>query len=296
MKYAVIIISAIMSVMLSLYSPHEEKAGAAIGVSSETEQIYKGEIEHFFTHCLIAHPEIAFAEGNYMGKHYDADCLTAKEFNRILEQMYSNGYALIDVGEVYEVQGGKAVKRSFGFPTDKKPMILSFDDVVYDSKKAGKGMADRLIIEGDRVRAYTDGLDRAHDNEFVPILENFISAHPDFSVRGARGIICLTGFDGILGYRAAEKDKAKVVADKLKADGWKFACHSYAHRHMKKVDGALMQDEMRKWAAEVEPLIGKTDLYVYPYGEWAFDCPAHSALISSGFKFFFGVSNKPFFS
>ncbi|MFQ9739281.1 MAG: hypothetical protein ACLR06_17395 [Christensenellaceae bacterium] len=42
---------------------------------------------------------------------------------------------------------------------------------------------------------------KVHGEEFVPIVEEFVAKHPDFSYRGARGTIFLTGFDGILGYR-----------------------------------------------------------------------------------------------
>ncbi|MFQ9739279.1 MAG: hypothetical protein ACLR06_17385 [Christensenellaceae bacterium] len=37
-------------------------------------------IEHLFTHCLIAHPEIAFAKNNEYGRHLDRDCLTPRSF------------------------------------------------------------------------------------------------------------------------------------------------------------------------------------------------------------------------
>ena len=72
--------------------------------------------------------------------------------------------------------------------------------------------------------------------------------HPDFSYRGRKGIIALTGYNGILGYRTsdrvygpggtgdwenanleADKAKAKAVADAMRANGWEFASHSWGH-------------------------------------------------------------------
>ena len=72
------------------------------------------------------------------------------------------------------------------------------------------------------------------------ILENFIAAHPDFSFRGARGLIAVTGYEGLLGYRVAPDNQRRStlaeevaavmpVVAKLKSPGWEFACHSYAH-------------------------------------------------------------------
>lgn len=35
----------------------------------------------------------------------------------------------------------------------------------------------------------------------VPLIDRFVEEHPDFSYRGAKGIVALTGYNGILGYR-----------------------------------------------------------------------------------------------
>ena len=83
----------------------------------------------------------------------------------------------------------------------------------------------------------------------VPCVEAFIQEHPDFSNNGARGILGLTGYNGILGYRtddalatstdnryaakygvfdtAAEKEAAAPVIEALKSAGWEFACNGY---------------------------------------------------------------------
>mgnify|MGYP000718429092 FL=1 len=33
----------------------------------------------------------------------------------------------------------------------------------------------------------------------VPLIDRFVEEHPDFSYRGAKGIVALTGYNGILG-------------------------------------------------------------------------------------------------
>lgn len=38
----------------------------------------------------------------------------------------------------------------------------------------------------------------------VPLIDRFVEKHPDFSYRGAKGILALTGYNGILGYRTDE--------------------------------------------------------------------------------------------
>ena len=292
-------------------APPSTAASAAIAEATPLRMVPRDEtVEHLFTHCLIAHPEIAFAKGNEYGKHLDADCLTPLEFRRILNLLYEDGYALTDPVKTFRREGNYARRVSFPFPADKKPLILSFDDVVYASKNAGKGMADKLIVtESGEIAAYThNALPHIHQEEFVPILEEFISRHPDFSYEHARGVIFLTGFDGILGYRTqrdspdreTERKKAQKVVDALKAKGWKFGCHSYAHGHMNKYTEEKMRSDIEKWKNEVQPLVGETPLYAYPYGEWTLgkNCSddRQQALINAGFLLFCGVGESPFYA
>ena len=81
------------------------------------------------------------------------------------------------------------------------------------------------------------------DYDLVPILEKFIQQHPDFSYRGARAILGVTGYEGVFGYRTkpsyeaalgteayqAEVQAAKEVAQCLRDHGWILASHSYGH-------------------------------------------------------------------
>lgn len=268
---------------------------------AEERELYRGTVAHFFTHCLIAHPEIAFAPQNPYGKYLAQDCLTPLEFSRILEQAYANGYVLVDIARTYRAEGERMVRCPFSVPKGKKPLVLSFDDVVYAQKNLGRGMVDKLVL-ADGIATSTAGVVE-RDREFVCILEEFIRLHPDFSDQGARGILCLTGFDGILGYRtqsgspdrAKELEEVKPVVAALKAAGWRFASHSYCHGHMKQLTVEQMEYDAAKWDREVRPLVGATPLYAYPYGEWVFD-GRQEVLKSHGFKVFFGVGAEPFYA
>ncbi len=304
---------AIFSVFFALFSQFLLLFNCK-NILSETEYYYTYNVEHLFTHCLIAYPEIAFNKNSYMCEHYKSDCITSKEFIRILDGLYKNSYVLINLTDCFEVINGTATKKKVKIPKGKKALVLSFDDVNYDHKKMGLGMVDKIIVDekGELASETMIGefKDVRYDLEFIPILEQFVKKHPDFSCNGAKGTLNLTGYDGILGYRTSHSNtknrdeeikKAKKVIGILKKNGWQFASHSYGHYHMNKISLTDFKQEIDLWKNEVESIVGKTSVYVYPYGEWQVFSngeisPKHQLLIDAGFKLFCGVGMKTFYS
>lgn len=265
------------------------------------------EVEHFFTHCLIVNPTLAFNENNFMASAYDKDCLTTSEFSKIIQSFYDNNYMLINANMCFDVdENGQAYKTNVNLPNGKKPLILSIDDVNYDHRKMHLGMADKLTVDKNGTLCSVIDSKLDYEKEFVSVLNNFILTHPDFSYNNSKAMLCLTGYDGILGYRTQtgdnkEIDEAKKVVAKLKQEGYYFACHSYGHYHMKKVSNQTFDSEMENWKNEVEPLIGKTSIYVYPYGENLIledgkISYKHQKLLDYNFKLFCGVGDKHFYS
>lgn len=291
---------------ISLKHPVFESKNAILA-SKNTEINQEYEVEHFFTHCLIVNPKLAFSGNNFMAKDYDKDCLTSGEFKKIIQNFYNKGYVLVNANDCFEIlANGTAVKKQIKNLNGKKPLILSIDDINYDHRKMNLGMADKIAIDSKgQLCSVIDGkLD--YEREFVSIIDNFVKEHPDFSHNGAKAMLCLTGYDGILGYRTQTGDKneienAKKVVAKLKQEGYYFACHSYGHYHMKKASNSTFKSEITNWENEVEPLIGKTNIYVYPYGENMIlengeIAYKHKLLLTSGFKLFCGVGDKHFYS
>lgn len=276
-----------------------------VPLSTVKEERYDGEVRHFFTTALIAQTEKGFAEPEMEEGH-----VTPKEFASFLDQAYMNGYALVDPSETYVVEGGTAMRKSFSFPVDKKPLMLSFDDLVYPSEQSGKGMVDKLVVDGNKIGTVSTagGALISYENECIPILESFIAKHPDFSPHGARGILFLTGREGIFGYRTqkdsvnrmSETERVKQIVTMLKEKGWKFGCMTYYHANMKKLSTKEMREELALWKNEVEPLVGETEYFSYPYGEWVLgeECQdnRHKQLEEFGYKVFFGVGAKPFYT
>ncbi len=266
---------------------------------------YRGEIPHIFIHTLIAYPELKDKNGLM---RYDSDCINVQEFKNLLEELYKNGYSLIDINETYyeDTDGKMKLVESVQVPKGRKPLIFSVDDVVYDVKKRGNGMVDFLtvnkenqIVSGtyqkDGSVVYSD------DNEFVPILEEFIEKHPDFSSKGARMTLCMTGFTGVFGYRTdadyegdrdAEIVKAKKVTKRLKELGYSFASHSYWHYDVTKHTVTSLKKDLQRFQDEVIPIIGETKIFVYPYGKLVKpEEEKYELLLDYGYRVFCSVSN-----
>ncbi|MGE5381621.1 MAG: polysaccharide deacetylase family protein [Methylocystaceae bacterium] len=272
---------------------------------------YHGPIYHVFFHSLIAFPEIAYASNGGRGS-LDRDCITVTEFKRTLDELYKNNYVLIDMHSTYLIadENGKTVvkDKQLKLPPGKKPLVMSVDDMVYDPKKMGTGMVDKVILDDKgQLATYTRQRNGeeviSHDNDIIPILEQFVGEHPDFSFQGAKATLALTGWVGILGYRieagASNRESevlaVKPIVEKLKQDGWNFACHGYGHYDANKITAARFDRDTRKWKAEIEPVVGPTDIYVYPYGAIVpVNGDHYQVLLGNGFRFMCGVDMRPY--
>lgn len=268
---------------------------------------YDGPVQHIFFHPLILYPEKAF-DGDAMSKGYNDWFVTIPEFKKILDSVYKNNFVLIDVNKIYEITGTQGhttvTRKQLLLPKGKKPLVLSIDDMNYYEYMIKNGNASRLVLD-DKGRVGTYSVTPkgeeilAYDNDIVPILDAFVEEHKDFSFEGAKGLIALTGYEGVLGYRTnrldspdyeTERSQALSVIKRLKETGWSFASHGYGHLDTGAISLERLKKDTARWKKEVEPLVGETKIYVYPFGS---DVPYKDAkfkyLLGEGFRIFFGV-------
>jgi peptidoglycan/xylan/chitin deacetylase (PgdA/CDA1 family) len=270
---------------------------------------YNGPVEHIFFHPLIVYPKLAFDQDT-LAKGYNDYFVTVNEFKRALNELYKNNYILIDIHLLFEnKEDNTIVMRKLKLPKGKKPLILSIDDMNYYDYMRENGNAYKLLLDDNgNVASYSktpDGKEViSHDNEIVPILDQFVKEHPDFSFNGAKGLIALTGYQGVLGYRTNElnspefeneKKEALKVINRLKETGWTFASHGYGHLDANKVGYEQLVKDTERWKREVEPLVGATDIYVYPYGSRVeTGSRKFKYLVESGFKVLCSVGPQPY--
>lgn len=241
------------------------------------------QVSHLFFHSLIVDPGRAFDDDRQQ-QGYDDNMCTVDEFTAILQVLYDDGYVLVSPHDLCEhSDDGSMDRRPVKLPEGRMPLVLSQDDVCYYEYMSGDGFADDLHLNADGriVNSYTDaeGTTLEGSYDLVPLLDDFLADHPDFSYHGRKGILALTGYNGVLGYRssareygddpqalATAQEQAKTVADALKEDGWELASHSWGHLDIAEIPAEKLTADFDRWDEEVRPLTGETDLLILPFG------------------------------
>lgn len=274
------------------------------------------QFNHVFFHSLIADTSKAF-DGDYDNTGYNMYMTTVTEFRNMMESMYNDGYVLVRIHDIVkEVTGEdgstKFVPGDLYLPEGKKPFVLSQDDVNYYDYMDGDGFASRIVIDENgkptTEMILDDGSTAIGPYDVVSVLNEFIEEHPDFSYKGAKGILAITGYEGALGYRTDDPESATYEEDKetvrkvsqaLRDDGWELASHSWGHRNMQTNSMSLFKTDANRWEEEVESLIGPIDIMIFPYGVdiettmGHYKSEKYQYLKGKGFKFYCGVDSKP---
>ena len=295
---------------------------------------------HIFFHSLIVDTDRAF-DGDSDSGGYNMYMTTIDEFIAIMEQMYARGYVLISPYDLaYEYTDETGVHFKYGdiyLPEGKTPFLMSQDDLNYYSYMVGTGdgkdytpifadtngdgFAHKLDIgeDGYPTCEYMDkdGNILTGDYDLVPVLERFIQEHPDFSYRGARAMLGVTGYEGVLGYRtkptyeaamgseayAAEVAAAKEVVKCLKDHGWLIVSHSYGHPAYGNIDAYRVAADSDRWETTVQPVVGDTDIILFPHGsdihtwhKYPADNQKFQALYADGYRYFFNVDSNTYWN
>ena len=297
------------------------------------------EVTHIFYHSLVVDPERGFAGDDSLAAGFKQWMTTVDEFNKITQAMYDNGYVLVRlrdlVTQTTDANGNVhfVPNTELKLPQGKKAFVMSMDDLSYYHSYDGRGIASKLVLDenGKPTCEYVqaDGTTVTGAYDYIPLLDQFIAEHPDASYKGAKGMIALTGYNGILGYRTdiayktrenltsyqqawldAHPDfnwdnecaEAKKVADAIKADGWEFASHTWGHIRIGDASLERIQTDTEKWRTYVEPLVGPTDTIIFAHGQDLSDWHDYSGenekfnyLKSQGYNFYCNVDSTQYF-
>ena len=261
---------------------------------------YEGDIKHIFFHSLIVYPEMIFKDKTTPMGGYNAGFSEKAELLKILPQLYERGYVLYDISKCFEMENGKMVRREILLPPGKQPLILSVDDVAY---AYGDGYAQKLVVKEDGslvnlVKNPQGTVEEMADGDVFGVVAKFVAEHPDFSYKGHRGTLALTGYQGAFGYsfeEPADQEQIHKVVSALKAQGWNFASHSYTHNGNNffggKCDPEKIRYDTNKWATQIAPFFGPTNLFIAPFG-YRVKQPGLQYILDAGFQIYCTVDNK----
>lgn len=284
-----------------LYDESIEAALAAVRAEKDSLVNYTGELRHIFFHSLIVYPELVFTDRYTPQGGYNSGFSEKQELEKILPQLYERGYVLYDLDELWEMTDSGMQRKPIMLPPGKIPLILSVDDVAY---AYGDGFAQQLFIDENgelmyRVNNPDGGVDVVPDGDVMGVVDAFVEQHPDFSYRGHKGTIALTGFQGAFGYdydTPEQADEIRRIAAALKEDGWNFASHSYTHNRVNNYYGPGCAPEkisydINKWIDHVPPCIGDTRLFIAPFG-YRVQQPALQHILDAGFQIYCTVDSR----
>jgi len=247
---------------------------------------WHGPVEGIFFHPLVLDPHRAFTN-DPLGQGFQDYFVSAYEFRRILDQLWRNGWTLVDAHA--------AAAGHVRVPPGRKPLVLSEDDVNYYAYFNGRGLASRLVLDGNGdVRAeYTDGTgSHLTTNDLVPLVDAEVARHPEFSADGAKGVLALTGFEGLFGEHdltdPAARDRVRALVARLRATGWSIASHTYGHIDLTLTSTAAVAADTARWRALSRGLLGPVDMVIYPFGARP-TAPNQRLLRDAGFPIQFDI-------
>ena len=283
-------------------------------------------------HCLIADPSRAFTDKTY-GSVYNSLYVTIDEFSKILEQLYANGYVLVDFDSFIVETVGPDGKITYStkpiyLPEGKKPIMLTETLVNYETfsidsdgdgepDKDGDGFASKLVLDAngnitcEMVDAQGNTVYGAYD--MVPILEAFIAEHPDFCYQGARATLAVSGEDGVFGYRinhSVKKTKgedyynqqvegAKIIVQALRDKGYTIACYTYGNVAYGQLSATKIEGDLDAWKKEIKPVLGDVPVIVYAKSsdisaDGNYEGGKYNVLKNAGFRYFISSGNSPY--
>lgn len=296
-------------------------------------------VPHIFYHSLINDTSRAFnydTLGEFAVNGMNAWMTTVEEFDKITQKLYEAGYVYVRLRDLVVETKNEDGSSTFApntnlmLPPGKKAIVLSIDDLSYYHSYKAAGFPDKMVLdENGLVKCqYTtaEGETQIGDFDVVPRLNTFLREHPDGAYKGARGLIAMTGYNGVFGYRT-DKDyelrehlmedqaqwlaehpdfnrqeeiaQATRIADAIKAEGWEFASHTWGHLSVTGVSADRLQVDNEKWVENVQNIVGPVDTIIFAHGAdigswegYTSDNPQYNYFKSAGYNFYCNVDGS----
>ena len=299
------VVGAVLVTMLGAVGCHSHVAARAVrsdavqaatpSATAPAEPLHlvrwHGPIEHIFFHPLVIRSKLAFTD-DQLGLGFQHFFVTVHEFKRILRGLWRHGWTLVDAH--------RAATGRVRVPEGRKPLVMSEDDLNYYAYFRGRGLAKKLLVDADgQVRVAVvepDGQTRVTDQDLIPLVDEFVTRHPEFSAQGAKGLLGLTAYEGLFGEHhlnsLAARTRVRALVARLEATGWSFASHTYGHIDLGADSLATIAADTARWKATVRGLLPPTDMLIYPFGSRP-TVAGMQMLRDEGFSIQFDIDIRP---
>lgn len=257
-------------------------------------------IPHISFQNLIVDAARAF-DGDSAAEDYASYNLTIDEFTAALTEMYNNGFVLVSMTDIADVnEEGKYASKPIVLPAGKKPLVMSLLPADYPLSRAGDGFAMSLVVgtDGAITAEYIDSnatrLNGTYD--FVSILEDFIRQYPGFSYRGARAVIGIDSSPELFGYdmdKADELEALKKVVEALRTTGYEFASFTYDGVRYGDSTAEVVTADVQEWEDAYTELLGDVQILIYAGGSdlLEYEGEKYNTLYGAGYRYFIGMDN-----
>lgn len=291
--------------LLSSFTGHDSRVQAALDRYNEEKAALvtwsdNTKIPHISFQNLIVDASRAF-DGDSASEDYASYNLTIEEFNAALTQMYNNGYVLVSMTDIADVNdAGKYVSKPIDLPTGKKPLVMSLLPADYPLSRAGDGFAMGLVLgsDGSITAEYIDtNATRLYGTyDFVSILEDFIRQCPGFSYRGARAVIGIDNSGDLFGYDMEKADELaglKDIVEALRTTGYEFASFTYDGVRYGDSSAEAVGEDVQDWENAFTDLLGDVKILIYAGGSdlLEYEGDKYDTLFDAGFRYFIGMDN-----
>ncbi|MCU1588533.1 MAG: glycoside hydrolase/deacetylase, partial [Frankiales bacterium] len=113
-------------------------------------------------------------------------------------------------------------------------------------------------------------VDGTSSDDLVPMVDAEVAAHPEFSADGAKGVLGLTGYQGLFGEHdladPAARARVRALVARLRSTGWTMASHTFGHITLARDSVRTITRDTDRWLALTRELLGPVDVLIYPFG------------------------------
>lgn len=312
----------LLSLMHDVFPDREELSSRLVeaeGLLPASIEEWNGDVLCLSIRPLVVRPELAFDRGSDP-TYAQTALISQTEFLRILDRLYQEGYVLISARQFYPWPERRF---SIQVPSGKKPLLLIFDRWQYSVLNQVCGTSSKLYLDEEGELWAEAGDAEGRDLDAIPILEDYLKQHPDFSFDGAKALLALNANESLFGFTVSDDEVAESkvawsrvgqlyptltseemtdhrehIADLLEylqRHGWDFASAGYKGYDTASLSLTDLEEEVGSWSSLLNSWLTESRVFVFPNGSHVYNqSDSLDLILSRGFNIFIGQGPKPY--